>query len=71
MELLISPPSATCWRRPSPGGAVRLLRVPQGSRGTYMCMLIFSNCGFIGFPVVQAIFGHQAVFYNAVVNIPF
>lgn len=52
-------------------GAVRLLRVPQGSRGTYMCMLIFSNCGFIGFPVVQAIFGHQAVFYNAVVNIPF
>lgn len=51
--------------------AVRLLRVPQGSRGTYANMILFSNCGFIGFPVVQAIFGHEAVFYNAVLNIPF
>ena len=51
--------------------AVWLMRVPKGSRGTYVCMLMFSNCGFIGFPVVQAIFGSDAVFYNSVVNIPF
>lgn len=51
--------------------AVRLLRVPQGSRGTYFCMLLFTNCGFIGYPVVQAIFGAEAVFYSAVLNIPF
>lgn len=51
--------------------AVWLMRVPQGSRGTYVCMLLFSNCGFIGFPVVQAIFGSDAVFYNSIVGIPF
>ena len=51
--------------------AVWLMRVPQGSRGTYVCMMMFSNCGFIGFPVVQAIFGSDAVFYNSVVSIPF
>lgn len=51
--------------------AVRLMRVPPKSRGTYVCMLMFSNCGFIGFPVVQAIFGSDAVFYNSVINIPF
>lgn len=51
--------------------AVRLLRIPEGSRGTYICMLIFTNCGFIGFPVVQAIYGSSAVFYAAVINIPY
>ncbi len=51
--------------------AVRLLRIPKESRGTYMCMLIFTNCGFIGFPVVQAIYGSSAVFYAAVINIPY
>lgn len=51
--------------------AVWLMRVPKGSRGTYVCMMMFSNCGFIGFPVVQAIFGSDAVFYNSVVSIPF
>lgn len=51
--------------------AVRLMRVPEGSRGTYVCMLLFTNCGFIGFPVVQAIFGPEAVFYASVLNIPF
>lgn len=51
--------------------AVHLMRVPKKSQGTYVCMMMFSNCGFIGFPVVQAIFGSDAVFYNSVVNIPF
>lgn len=51
--------------------AVHLMLVPKKSQGTYVCMMMFSNCGFIGFPVVQAIFGSDAVFYNSVVNIPF
>ena len=49
----------------------RLLRVPRGQRGAWSAMLIFSNSGFIGYPVVQTIFGSHAVFYAAVFNIPF
>lgn len=51
--------------------AVRLMRIRPGSRGAYICLLVFTNCGFIGFPVVQAIFGSDAVFYASILNIPF
>ncbi len=51
--------------------AVKLMRIRPGSRGAYVCMLLFTNCGFIGFPVVQAIFGADAVFYASILNIPF
>lgn len=51
--------------------AVRLLRVEPGKRGVFAAMLLFSNCGFIGYPVVQTIFGDDAVFYACVFNIPF
>ncbi|MBR1780140.1 MAG: AEC family transporter [Oscillospiraceae bacterium] len=50
---------------------VRLLRIEPGQRGGYLCMMVFSNCGFVGFPVVQAIFGSGAVFYAAIINMPF
>ena len=49
----------------------RLLRVPKASVGVYRFMLIFSNVGFMGFPVVEAIFGPQAVFFAAIFQIPF
>lgn len=51
--------------------AVKLMHIHPGSRGAYVCMLLFTNCGFIGFPVVQAIFGAGAVFYASILNIPF
>ena len=50
---------------------VWLLRVKAEERGVYACMLIFTNSGFIGYPVVRAIFGETAVFYTAVFTIPF
>ena len=31
--------------------------------------LIFGNVGFMGYPVVASIFGHEAVFYAAVLNV--
>ena len=31
--------------------------------------LMFGNVGFMGYPVVAAIFGHEAVFYAAVLNV--
>ena len=31
--------------------------------------LMFGNVGFIGYPIVGALFGHQAVFYAAILNV--
>ena len=50
---------------------VFLLRIPDGHRGVYRFMLIFGNTGFIGYPVLMAIFGQQAVIYAVVYNLPF
>ena len=47
------------------------LRIPDGRRGVYRFMLIFGNTGFIGYPVLSAIFGPQAVVYAVVYNIVF
>ncbi|MGN0916436.1 MAG: AEC family transporter [Succinivibrio sp.] len=39
--------------------------------GSYRFMLIFGNINYIGFPVLAALFGSTAIFYAAVVTIPF
>lgn len=49
----------------------KILRVPKPDVGLYQFMTIFSNIGYMGFPVVRAIFGSEAVFYAAIFNIPF
>ena len=38
-------------------------------RGIVGFALIFGNVGFMGYPVVASIFGHEAVFYAAVLNV--
>jgi len=40
-------------------------------RGVHRYALIFSNVGFMGYPVVEAILGQKALFYLAIYNIPF
>lgn len=47
---------------------VLVLRVKKIQRGMYMFMTIFSNVGFMGFPVVEAIYGTEGVFYTAIFN---
>ncbi len=32
--------------------------------------LMFGNVGFIGYPIVSSIFGHEAIFYAAILNVP-
>lgn len=39
--------------------------------GSYRFMLIFGNINYIGFPVLDSLFGSTAIFYAAVVTIPF
>lgn len=49
----------------------RVLRVPEEQTGIYRFMSMFSNSAFMGFPVVAAILGSDAVFYASVFNTPF
>lgn len=49
----------------------RTLQIHESERGIYEFALMFSNVGFMGFPVIEAIFGKDAVFFTAIYNIPF
>ncbi len=49
----------------------RLLRVEKESRGTYKAMTVFSNIGFMGFPVVAALYGKSALLYASLFTIPY
>lgn len=51
--------------------ATRLLLTPQGQRGVFAFSLSFSNAAFIGFPVVQAILGTEALFLTAIHTVLF
>ena len=50
---------------------VKLIRVPKESFATYMCVLIFGNVGFIGFPLAQSLYGSLGLFYIGILNIHF
>lgn len=50
---------------------VYLLRVPKEKKGTYMFMTMFGNIGFMGFPVITAIFGEEAMIYAVICNVVF
>lgn len=49
----------------------KLLKVEKNLTGTYTCMIIFSNTAFMGYPVVQALFGDEAIFYTLILHMPF
>lgn len=50
---------------------IRLLRIPQDSAGVCEYMLIFSSSALMGYPVIRACFGTDAVFYAAILNMVF
>lgn len=49
----------------------KLLKVERESRGTYKAMTVFSNIGFMGFPVIAALYGNGALLYAALFTIPY
>ena len=49
----------------------RLFTSNRNDRGIYSFMLTFGNVGFIGYPVVAAIYGPHAIFYACIVNFAF
>lgn len=48
----------------------RIVTKDQDERGIVGFAVMFANVGFIGYPIVASIFGHQAVFYAALLNMP-
>jgi len=47
----------------------RFLTKHSGDEGPMGFAIMFGNVGFMGYPVVASIFGHEAVFYAAVLNV--
>ncbi|MGM9575524.1 MAG: AEC family transporter [Oscillospiraceae bacterium] len=48
-----------------------LLRIKDGDKGMYRMLAAFMNNGFMGFPLVAAVYGENAVFFASLSNIPF
>lgn len=48
-----------------------ILRVPKESQATYRVMTIFSNIGFMGFPIISAMYGSDALLYGALFLMPY
>ncbi|MDR0852559.1 MAG: AEC family transporter [Clostridiales Family XIII bacterium] len=47
---------------------LKVMKVEQDERCIYKNAILFSNCGFMGFPVALAIFGAQGLFYQVLIN---
>lgn len=49
----------------------RILRIKPEERGTYAVMTVFSNIGFMGLPVIAAVYGKEALLYAAIFQFPY
>lgn len=50
---------------------VRLMRIPVTMRGTYQCMFIFGNIGFMGIPLITSVYGSEYALLQSMYNIVF
>ena len=49
----------------------RLLRVSKTDFGVYKAMTVFSNIGFMGFPLLVAMYGSESLLYASIFLIPY
>lgn len=49
----------------------KLLRVEKGLVGTYILTILLCNNSFMGYPVVQALFGEGAIFFTSIIHLGF
>ncbi|MFO7153771.1 MAG: AEC family transporter [Caldicoprobacter oshimai] len=52
-------------------GWLLYFRYPYKIKSVLKYVTVFSNCGFMGFPVLESIFGSIGVFYGSIYVIPF
>ena len=50
---------------------VRIMKIEIRQRGAYKAMTVFSNIGFMGFPVISAVYGTEALLYASIFLIPY
>ncbi len=48
-----------------------VFRVPADDQGVYRVMTAFNNIGFMGFPIISATYGSEALLYASVFLLPF
>ncbi len=49
----------------------KLLKPDEAQKGVYSFLIVFPNTGFMGFPILKAMFGDIGVFYGAIYNLLF
>lgn len=49
----------------------KILFVPKSQVGLYIFMTTFLNVGFMGFPLINALLGNEAMLYTTIVNVTF
>lgn len=51
--------------------AAKVLRIPKEQEGVILCLITYMNTAFVGFPIVETVYGPEAVFYASLSGIPF
>lgn len=51
--------------------APMVFRASEDEKGIYKLMTTFNNIGFMGFPVIAAVYGNEALLYAAIFTLPF
>lgn len=49
----------------------RILKIRRSEHGVYKAMLVFSNIGFMGFPVIESVYGSEALLFATFFMIPY
>ena len=47
------------------------IKIKGGKKDILQFAMVFSNCGFMGFPIVQSVFGNEGVIYASIFNMIF
>jgi len=50
---------------------VRVMKIEGRKKDIYQYIVVFANTGYMGYPVVSAIYGKEGVFYAAIYNLAF
>ena len=50
-------------------GAARLFHIESAQKGVWLFVCMFSNNGFMGFPLALAIFGNEGMFFMSIANV--
>ena len=50
---------------------IKIMHFPKPQQGLYIFMHTFANIGFMGFPIINALYGNEAMLYTAILNIFF